>query len=134
MEKINDTLLINIDIGSDNGELSLVEVVTHIGTVRTVLNAFIGDDAELIYKVLVSKHDSSYFKKLKENSKRITLNGMEAVWNQDGKITGVTQIESLSTNTYFDHLPDLEINAEISKSLSDEIDNMASELEEEDGN
>lgn len=56
MEKINDTLLINIDIGSDNGDLSVVEVVTHIGTVRTVLNTFIGKDAELIYQTLVNKH------------------------------------------------------------------------------
>lgn len=66
MEKINDTLLISIDIGADNGDLSIVEVITHVGTVRTVINTYIGDDAELIYKVLTNKYDKSYLQKLKE--------------------------------------------------------------------
>jgi len=55
MENINDTLLINIDLSSES-ETSMIEVVTHIGTVRTVLNTFRGDDAHLIYKTLVNKH------------------------------------------------------------------------------
>jgi len=55
MGRINDTILVNIDLAEDTNE-SIVEVVTHIGTTRTVLNIFRGDHAELIYQTLINKH------------------------------------------------------------------------------
>lgn len=153
MEKINDTLLIGIDIGADNGDLSIVEVITHVGTVRTVLNTFVGDDAELIYKVLTNKYDKSYLQKLKKTKSRWELysdddqgnpymtiendevivnleeiNNMQAVWDNNGKITDITQLEGYFETHYA--LPEITWETDANKEITEMIEsNIASEVE-----
>lgn len=54
MEHISDTLLVSIELVAQTEE-SVVEVVTHLGQTRNVINVFRGADAELIYRTLINK-------------------------------------------------------------------------------
>lgn len=53
MDVINDTIMVNINL-EDCQDDSIVEVVSYIGSMRSVLNIFRGQDAHDMYHILMN--------------------------------------------------------------------------------
>lgn len=53
MDVINDTIMVNINLEPDQDD-SIVEVVSYIGSMRSVLNIFRGQDAHDMYHILMN--------------------------------------------------------------------------------